>query len=221
MTKTTGRGLAVKLNGVKTRWWWVRHAPVPVAGKIVYGRHDVACDCSDETVFAAQASRLPEGAVVLTSGLSRARLTLAALAAQGFAFDPGAVLTEPAFEERYFGNWEGLTWDEIEAAEPGAPQAFWNDPYAYRPTGGGENTFDHAARVGAAVARISARFPGRDVVAVAHAGSIRAQLANVLNLPHADAQRLDIDFVSITRIDHYLDDLEGIARVGAVNVLHV
>lgn len=216
-----GRGLAVKLNGVKTRWWWVRHAPVPVAGKIVYGRHDVACDCSDAEVFAAQARHLPEGAVVLTSGLSRARLTLAALAEQGFAFDTAAVLTEPAFEERYFGDWEGLTWDEIEAAEPGAPQAFFDDPYAYRPAGGGENTFDHAARVGAAVARISRAFPGRDIVAVAHAGSIRAQIANVLQLPHAAAQRLDIDFVSITRIDHYLDDLEGIARVGAVNVLHV
>ncbi len=210
----------MKLNGVKTRWWWVRHAPVPVAGRIVYGRHDVACDCSNAAVFAAQACRLPENAVVLTSGLSRARLTLEALGAGGYRYDAAAVLTEPAFEERYFGDWEGLTWDEIEAAEPGAPQAFWDDPYNYRPAGGGENAFDHAIRVAEAVARISEAYRGRDIVAVAHAGSIRAQLTNVLNLPHQDAQRLDIDFVSITRIDHYHDDLEGIARVGAVNLLN-
>ena len=216
-----GKGLAVKLRGEKTRWWWVRHAPVPVVGKIVYGRHDVECDCSNTPVFAAQAQHLPEGAVVLTSGLSRTRLTLEALGQCGYRYDTATVITEPAFEERFFGDWEGLTWDEIEAGDPGAPERFWQDPYGFRPPGGGENAFDHAARMHDAVERISADHPERDVVAVAHAGSIRAQLANVLKLPHIDAAVLDIDFVSITRIDHYHGELQGIARIGAVNVLHV
>ena len=209
------------LNGVKTRWWWVRHAPVPVAGKIVYGRTDVDCDISNAALFAAQAMRLPSNAVVLTSGLSRATRTLAALAAAGYACDPASALVEPAFEERFFGDWEGLSWDEIEARHPGAPGHFWGDPFGFRPPGGGENVFDHAARVTAAVERISARFPGRDVIAVAHAGSIRAQLGTVLKLPPIDASVIDIDFVSITRIDHYHGELEDIARIGTVNGIHV
>jgi broad specificity phosphatase PhoE len=214
------RGPAVLLNGVKTRWWWVRHAPVPVVGKIVYGRTDVDCDTSNARLFAAQAARLPKNAVVLTSGLSRAVKTLRALAAAGYDCDPDAALTEPAFEERFFGDWEGLSWEEIAAREPGAPDRFWADPFGFRPPGGGENTFDHAERVKQAAARISARFPERDIVAVAHAGSIRAQIGTVLNLPPEHAAVIDIDFVSITRIDHYHGELEGIARIGAVNGIH-
>jgi len=211
----------VQLQGEKTRWWWVRHARVPVAGKVVYGRADVACDTSDTATFTTQAARLPEGAVLVTSGLSRAVKTLAALAAAGYACDPAEALVEPAFEERFFGDWEGLTWDEINALDPGAPLRFWEDPYGYRPSGGGENAFDHAARVAAAVSRINARFPGRDIVCVAHAGSIRAQLGTVLEAPHDKSAAFDIDFVSITRIDHYHGELEGIARIRAVNRLHV
>jgi len=211
----------VRLQGETTRWWWVRHAPVPVAGKVVYGRTDVDCDTSDTATFTAQAACLPEDAVLVTSGLSRAVRTLAALTAAGYACDPASAIVEPAFEERYFGDWEGLTWDEIDALDPGAPLRFWEDPYGFRPPGGGENAFDHAARVAAAAARLTARFPGRDVVCVAHAGSIRAQLATVLDLPHDRAAAFDIDFVSVTRIDHYHGDLEGIARIRAVNALHV
>jgi len=211
----------VHLQGEKTCWWWVRHAPVPVAGKVVYGRADVACDTSDAATFAAQAARLPKGAVLVTSGLSRAVKTLAALADAGYACDPAAALTEPDFEERFFGDWEGLTWDEIDALDPGAPLRFWEDPYGFRPPGGGENAFDHAARVAAGVARLNARFPGREIVCVAHAGSIRAQIGTVLGLPHETGAAFDIDFVSISRIDHYHGELEGIARIRAVNGLYV
>lgn len=211
----------MKLNGEVTRWWWVRHAPVPVAGKIVYGHAEVPCDTSDTAVFAAQAARLPQNAVVLTSGLARAVKTLKALGQAGYAFDPDAVIAEPGFAERYFGDWEGLSWAEIDALAPDNRQRFWDDPFGFRAPGGGENMFDLASRVAAAVERVNARFPGRDVVAVAHAGSIRAQIGTVLKLPPADASAIDIDFVSITRIDHYHGELEGIARIGAVNGLYV
>jgi alpha-ribazole phosphatase len=215
------RDPAVQLKGVKTRWWWVRHAPVPAAGKIVYGRTDVDCDTSDSALFAAQAARLPRDAVLVTSGLSRAVKTLAALATAGYPCDPAAAIAEPAFEERFFGDWEGHSWEQIAALDPAGPDRFWDDPFGFRPPGGGENVFDHMARVRAAVDRITARFPGRDVVAVAHAGSIRAQLCSVLSINPGDAAAIDVDFVSITRIDHFHGDLEGIARIGAVNGVYV
>ena len=32
---------------VTTRWWWVRHAPVPDGG-FIYGQRDLDCDCGLE-----------------------------------------------------------------------------------------------------------------------------------------------------------------------------
>jgi len=69
----------------ETRWWWIRHAPVPDSFRI-YGQSDVDCDVSSAEVFAALANELPQDAVWLTSNLNRTRQTAAAiLAAMGAA----------------------------------------------------------------------------------------------------------------------------------------
>ena len=59
---------------IATRWWWVRHAPVPDDGRI-YGQSDLDCDCTDAGVFAALADELPRDAVWVTSQLKRTRQT--------------------------------------------------------------------------------------------------------------------------------------------------
>ena len=63
-----------------TRWWWVRHAPVPDGG-FIYGQRDLDCDCGDAEVFAMLARELPADAVWLTSNLVRTRQTAAAILA--------------------------------------------------------------------------------------------------------------------------------------------
>ncbi len=45
-----------------TRWWWIRHAPVPDGGKI-YGQSDLDCDCTDAEIFSVLARELPKDAV--------------------------------------------------------------------------------------------------------------------------------------------------------------
>ncbi len=209
----------MKLQGDATRWWWVRHAPVPVAGKLVYGRTDVPCDVSNTALFAAQARKLPSDAVVITSGLGRAVKTLEALKTAGYSPQTESVLTEPAFEERYFGDWDGLSWDEIETMQAGNIDAFWNDPFEFRAPGGGENVFDQKERIADAVARINTDHFGKNIVVVAHAGTIRCQLANVLKLDANAMTCIDVDYISVTRLDHYHGELEGIVRVCTVNDL--
>ena len=65
---------------IETRWWWVRHAPVPDGGRI-YGQKDLPCDCSDAPVFTAVAAMLPRDAVWVTSHLQRTTQTAAAIIA--------------------------------------------------------------------------------------------------------------------------------------------
>ena len=93
---------------VVTRWWWIRHAPVPDNGRI-YGQSDLSCDCSDSAVFAALAAALPAGALWVTSHLRRTVETARAIhAADPLKFagiEPTAV---PDLAEQHLGDWQGL-----------------------------------------------------------------------------------------------------------------
>ena len=59
---------AAKVTGAITRWWWVRHAPVPNPEARCYGQSDKDCDVSNEALFKHQAALLPKGAVILLTG---------------------------------------------------------------------------------------------------------------------------------------------------------
>ena len=177
--------------GAATRWWWVRHAPAPVAPGRLHGRHDGAADLSDGAAIASLAAALPEGACWLSSPLRRAAETAAALAAAAGEV-PAATELEPDLAEQDFGDWEGRPYDEID-------RAFWDAPATNRPPGG-ESFADVVDRVSALVVRVSAAAEG-DIVAVAHAGVIRAALTLALGGPPGSALCFVIDPLSLTRLD--------------------
>jgi alpha-ribazole phosphatase len=77
------------------------------------------------------------------------------------------------------------------------------------------------ARVGPALSRLSGEYAGRDIVAVAHGGSIRAALATALSLDPEAALSFSVDTWSLTRIDHIADaGRDGAAawRIVSVNL---
>ena len=41
-------------NTIETRWWFVRHAPVPNPEARCYGQHDMECDVSNAAAFASR-----------------------------------------------------------------------------------------------------------------------------------------------------------------------
>ena len=102
---------AAKITGSITRWWWVRHAPVPNPEGRCYGQTDKDCDVSNEALFKHQAKLLPKGAVWYSSNLLRARKTAEHLGRAGAEF--GEVLIDPDLAEQHFGSWQGLTYTEI------------------------------------------------------------------------------------------------------------
>lgn len=181
-----------------TRWWWVRHAPVLGMDGKAYGNSEVDCDVSDGAAFRVLAARVPAGAQWVTSHLSRAKLTAAAIAeAGGYAIEP---LVEPDLAEQDFGNWQGRTWAEIERSGERVYHKFWATPAHHAPPGG-ESFAEVASRVGGAIGRWNESSAGRDIVAVAHAGVVRAALALALGGRAAEALRFAIDPLSLTRLD--------------------
>jgi alpha-ribazole phosphatase len=191
-------------QAVVTRFWWVRHAPVDHDGRI-YGQKDMPCDCSDATVFAGLARQLPRKAVWVTSNLRRTHETAQAIVRAGL---PGpAEIPAPEAEaiadlaEQSFGDWQGMTYDELRESRGGAFHRFWHAP-AHQRVPGGESFTDVMARVDRAILALLETHRGRDIIAVAHGGTIRAALGFALGLEPEHCLAFTMENCSLTRIDH-------------------
>jgi broad specificity phosphatase PhoE len=203
-----------------TRWWWIRHAPVTDDGGRVYGQRDVACDCSDRPAFERLARMLPPSAVWVTSHLKRALDTARCIVEAGAALEAGLAapppIVEPDLAEQHLGDWQGQLRAEIFARNPDK-RGFWLAPAEAVPPGG-ESFVQLTARVEAAIGRLGRAHAGRDIVAVAHGGTIRAALALALGIAPATALAFTTDNLALTRIDQ-IGQAEGDAwRVVAVNI---
>lgn len=190
-----------------TQWWWVRHAPVTAPMGCIYGQMDVDCDTTDERTFSALADVLPQDAVWLITPLRRTLRTFEAIAAKAGSPDPlPSPVVEAAFAEQNFGRWQGLSWEEMQAADPAAYADFWRDPTRSAPPEG-ESFCCQMDRTRTAIERLSAENAGRDIVSVSHGGTIRAAVAMALNLSPEAAMAVVVDNLSITRLSHVEDGL--------------
>ena len=195
-----------------TRWWWIRHAPVVNPDGVICGQLDLDADFSNDVRIETLTQLLPRDAVWLTTTLRRAKGTAARLSA--LAPPDGRVSEDDTLREQSFGDWEGGRWDDL-PAEIG--DAYWGDPVGNRPPGG-ESFADVATRVAGTVNRLIADHRGRDIVAVAHAGSIRAALGLALGGDPRAALTFRIDPLSLTRIDAIHRDGRTWWRVAGVNL---
>jgi alpha-ribazole phosphatase len=202
-------------NSKVTRWWWIRHAPIRDAAGRVTGQLDLDADCSDLDRLANLAAVLPPNAAWLVSPLRRARQTLEALQLAADA-KGGGFAVERDISEQDFGDWQGRTYAELEATEADAYKKFWIAPGTTRPPGG-ESFADVMMRVARAVERRSQEHPDADVIAIGHGGSIRAAIAQALGLGPARTLQLQVDSLSLTRLDRIADQSGVSWSIGCIN----
>lgn len=200
-----------------TRWWWVRHAPVPDIINI-YGQRDVDSDVSDGKVFAALAHELPRNAIWLTSNLKRTHQTAAAIlnAVAREARAEGEPAQIPEFAEQHLGEWQGMNREAFFAARAHMNHPFWFGPSSERPPGG-ESFDDLVARVAPAIERLSREYAGRDIIAVAHGGTIKAAISHALKLEPDAALAFACDNCSVTRLERLSVTDASLWRVLAIN----
>jgi alpha-ribazole phosphatase len=198
---------------VTTRWWWIRHAPVRSDGGNIYGQKDIECDCSDLEVFVAVAKILPRNAVWYSSNLKRTHQTAEALWAAGFP-KPAGMSHEVSFAEQNLGKWQGMNRKEFIASLPLGRH--WLTE-VNEPAPGGESFMDLYNRVRGAIERINAEHAGKDVIAVAHGGTIKAAIGLALGNQPERGLAFDIDNCSVTRLDHFLSASHNNWRLPMVN----
>jgi broad specificity phosphatase PhoE len=168
------------------------------AARRFQGRSDVPLDAEGQAQARALAVHLePERFQIATSSdLGRAAQTAGAIgSACGVTVEP-----EPRLREMRFGNWEGLTWDEIVGRWPELAGQSRTAPEAYVPEGG--ESFDELSeRVRPVLAELTARLaPAGRALVVSHAGVMHALLRVALDV--TDEASLGITFApaSIMRL---------------------
>jgi len=181
------------------------------------GQDDIEADTDDEAEFRHLAGLLPHDAVWLVSHLKRTHQTASAIIAARVAATVPAPIITSELAEQHFGDWQGMTYADLEAQRGTDYLRFWHSPARERPPGG-ESFEDVVARVGGAMARITAEHAGRDIVAVVHGGTIRAALAVALGIEAERVLGFAVDTCSVTRLDHLSTGTAAAAwRIVAVN----
>ena len=189
---------AGKAHMITTRWWWVRHAPVREDNGCIYGQKDLGCDTSDRVVFEAVAKILPRNAVWYASNLKRTHQTADAIWAAGFP-KPAEMPHVNAFAEQHLGELQGRNRAAFFASLP--PGRHWLTAIDEVPPGG-ESFMDLYNRTRGAIERINAEQAGKNVIVVAHGGTIRAAVGLALGDLPEKGMAFDIDNCSVTRLDH-------------------
>lgn len=129
---------------------------------------------------------------VIASPLARARESAAVLAERWSL----PLELDPRLAEMDFGEWDGRTWDDIERAD-GGRLAEWMSAWVSVPAPGGETFSDVVARVSEWAGELPR---AQSTLVVAHAGSIRALLCTLLELPLDAAFRLRVDHARVSAV---------------------
>lgn len=149
---------------------FIRHAETALAGTFC-GRTDPPLNATGQAQLKPLQQRIAEVpcAAIYSSDLERARATAAALA----ELHNLPVNRSPALREIDFGDWETLSWDQIEQRDP-AYAARWVAEFPTLPAPGGEPIPLFKHRVLAEIARL--RSLDRNLAIVTHAGPLRVML---------------------------------------------
>lgn len=133
---------------------------------------------------------------LFASDLRRAQQTAQVFAA-AFAIEP---LADARLRETDFGRWNGRHWAEIVKADSARHQ-HWQDNWVIQEAPDGESFADVVRRTGAWLAALIGSTAADDrVLAVAHAGSIRALLCHALGLPPGRAMAIAVDEARACRL---------------------
>ncbi len=115
--------------------------------------------------------------------------------------------------ELSFGDWDGLSFEEVKEKFPDQYQA-WLNSSSYAPAGG--ESYDQAGiRVEAALEKIAAEYPSQRVVVVTHNGVIKLAAQIVTGAPTEAVFHLDASPCSITSISIWPSD--GLRALRSLN----
>lgn len=153
------------------------------------------------TALGRRLAAVPIGAAY-TSDLNRAAETAQAIL-DGRAVE---LCLAPELREFSYGQWEGLTYHDIEHLYPAQFADMQSRRLDFAPPGG-ESMDQLIDRVGGFLSQMQQHHPNQTVLMVAHGGSLRAAIVALLELPRRAAWSLWLATASLSIIDIRPDNM--------------
>lgn len=147
--------------------------------------------------------------ILIASPLMRTKQTAEAIAGTTGL----SIIFDEIWFELSYGDWDGLTFEEVKSKYPIEYQA-WLNSSSYAPAGG--ESYDQAElRVEAGLEKIAAEFPGQRVVVVTHNGIIKLSAQIVTGAPTQAVFHIDAAPCSITSLSIWPSD--GLRALRSLN----
>lgn len=188
-----------------TRLYLIRHGQVIGFDKLVANGHtDV--DITETGVVQmntlAERLRLVELNTIYATGLKRTEKGARIIG----QYHDIRIISRPEMKEIFFGDWEGMSLEEIEKSYPGELDKRYADIAGYRPPGGGENMIDVSERVLASLKKIISKEAGKNILIVAHGGVNRLILCDALGMDINNLFNIQQDYGCLNILDYYPDN---------------
>ena len=106
------------------------------------------------------------------------------------------------FREISFGDWDGKSFELLQAEQPEALKHYWRDPINHSPPNG-EPMEQFQARLQRGWQSLLDDFMGEHVLLVAHGGVIRVLLAQMLDMPMSAMVRFEVPYACMSRLKIY------------------
>lgn len=180
----------------------VRHTTPQVAKGVCYGRAELDVCSSFMSELETVRGKLQDVTPAALYASPQLRCTKLA-EALGF----GTPVYDPRLMELHFGEWELRSWDDIPRHEFDR----WAGSYVEHAPPGGESFSALHSRASDFLHEI--KHACGQVLAVTHAGVIRALLAEAMNIPLTEALHVHLDFGGVTKL--LLD--QDTVKVGYIN----
>jgi len=172
------------------------------AQKRFMGQLDIPLDETGRAQVAALGNRLKDEHVdmIYASDLSRAWDT--ALAIQSRLASRADVKPESRLREMDFGNWQGLTYAEIQERDP-QNLAHWEEDRLHHAPPNGETLLAFSERVVSAYREWCTAHAEQKILLVGHGGSLQLLLAHALGLSPDKFWQLHLSNASLTDLRVY------------------
>lgn len=174
------------------RLFLVRHGPTHA--KAMIGWTDLPADLSDTAALSRLEAFLPPSALVVSSDLSRAVDTATAI--QGVRT---RLPHHIDLREMHFGDWEEMSFKQVDAIAPKRLRAFYETPGETSPPNG-ESWDTLRARTSQAVDTLLAAHPDHDLVVTCHFGVVLSQLQRATGFTSYKTFAQKIDNLSVTEV---------------------
>ncbi|CAG7856115.1 alpha-ribazole phosphatase [biofilm metagenome] len=169
----------------------IRHTKTDTINGLCYGQSDVALADTfvhETKIIHEKLPTLSAYCHVYSSPLSRCvRL------AESFQ---KRITIDDRLQEVNFGDWEGRRFNDLDQKA----LVDWTENFVTHAPPNGENFNELCRRVNNFWAELMVAAPAEQILLITHAGVIRALLANVLQLPPANAFKIRVDVGSVHKL---------------------